>query len=1101
MTKRTSACIILRSKEDLLAEKAIHVLADQATSGAVTGFFASYPENPLDAVVVKNSGDGLQNCQLLDELASMRNLHRIRVVSIVSAVGQDSASDVAEGAKRLRSILNENRGAGMKIDDLRVLLPASGQPLLADDFFSASANVNVVVIPHDRADDRMFARLVLAEDEERFASHIAVEVGSIAALWSSMATGPFDDLTPAAAADRDPKVVLVRSMVRALHCPGISSDDILQEGKSLPLPDTDLGFVRSPDPEWTIERVADAAIPQEFRYTPAAPDEEATEYVERKEAWAIFRKRYASTLWTVPKIVFSSLTEDFDVLSADAVQEAVGRESWLQVVVPNYYDNDSGETQTVDTSEALRQIELSDASPMYAGISESTWRSIVDIPLGVADGGAAARPLLENAGDYRFVVVDQPLLASRPRDTAELTIQMYLDEIDLLVSGRPHSGSDSALTSENELSEVNDDPVDSKTEVPEVHAQAAVASDDIEITEETELSVTTPDLSESELLENGADDHFEGEEIESGAPTSARTDVTDSTQEPEFAPLITRIGAGIRLQQRAAEESLKRSVESIRNIVESNSLNRVHAVSIKMRILLALGLATAIFAVTVFTGVARYTSLEWIDEGWTKTIWIAVAVALLASSIVVHVASRAGLFARLGILTLILAIAIVVAILPWIRDSDFIREHIGRGRWVAWPLTAGLLAIALIGHAQLRSDDVPWRKALSRINIQFTLLFVYVCIVVGASSYKSFLQPVARSNSGLFSRVVHLSDNTRQRLLIVVLVAGLVILLGTVSKITSDLVRSQLLKTRRSRDFVWAVQEARRASIERRRIEMLLGQWLGTVASVARVIWYPLGANAVASLPQRRSEKSDLDLRKFENARLELTARGSELMTENIRSEMIRRGWLKDQYRRAAESFVSTTPRVVNEKIPKNDWQMPETCSNVASIRDIVHGDAYGDRWSFMRSLYEGNFDRELGKLPNNIQVDDLFASVVENDQHCKLLGGSNNEIIAAEFFDGLIPEAHQTLPVGLVRGVVFIADDQKLEMDSKVVWPEVFTGREIPEQQWLTALEHDSSMSVGGSVVTAVRVDTSRNFSLSEVAGGFADVKEVPEATSGPLF
>lgn len=1058
LREQTSVVICVISRSDDLTRVALELLNEQVAVGAVDSFLACHDDDPLRGERIDGSGADNRDCVVFDELASMRRLRRIRLVAVASEAARGTEGRIAVAMRQLKDMIQQSRGHGMTIDDIRVLAPATGNELGAADFFSAGANANIIVIPHDRLSDRSFARHIPVEDSNRFAAHLAVELASATALWVSMDEGPFDDRVPVPATDFDPQVFLTRSMVRALHCPGLASDSLVRADRPLPLPESDQGFVRSTDPEWTIEHAARAAIPSAFVFSVSDPNLQPDSTMSRKDAFALYRARFGATLVKVPRMVFSSLSENVDVLTADAIQEAVGRESWVKVLVPDY-DSTSGRRanggETLDAT--IAEIERNDASPVFAEVSSSTWQHVVDVPLAVADGGYTAGEILEAAGDRRFLVTDRDLLAPPPHSTAEETIRDLDNQISAIVFP-PEVIADERSS---------DEPTD----------------DEILGDQPLEGSPTPPETSESEV-----DGSAHGEDDDTGAPGGNDLSVSHVDAEPDS--LLVRIGAEIRRESVAAETHLRSMLSTIRHIIGKSEFDTDRELPTSLRTLLNLGLATLFFGLIVFTGSAAFASLEWLGSLGNRVAWGTGAAAIAVMSIATVWSRHArGVIKTLAILVA-LALAVTVAFLPWIRDSEFVANHIGRGRWVLWPLTTGLLISASLARALLTDDDAKWRRALARINFQVAVVFAYLCVLVAASSYRSFLQPIQRTDPGLLVRVVHLSDDTRRRLLIIVAVVGLAITLAAVVTITARHVQQQLRQIRDSQQLSWCVAEARRASRDRRRLELLYGQWLGTASALSRIFWHPLGIVSHAPATADAAPRPHLDLKKFDVATLELTARGSELLADRVRSATIQRGWLRAQYNRAAEAFVSLMPRIVNDNVPREDWPMPENCSAVASLRDIESGEAQGDRWSFMRALYEGDFDAELASIARSIEVGQLFSTVLTNHQAARLSGDNLGQDTAIEFLESLLPAQSQALPTGLVAGVVFIAADPKLNMETKIAWPDVLTGRSAPEMPRLSLLQNRSNLAVNGSVVTAVRIDVSQAFALSAVSGGFTNVE-----------
>ena len=611
--------------------------------------------------------------------------------------------------------------------------------------------------------------------------------------------------------------------------------------------------------------------------------------------------------------------------------------------------------------------------------------------------------------------------------------------------------------------------------------------------------------------------------------------------------LLGLMSSTILGEKRRADRHLESMVrEMIQLVDESIADDQRRRVPLVAQWAIVAGFLMAVFAGLVFTPAAEIVDLSFLGEFGKVLLWLVASVAIVASSWVVLAAS--GGKARVAAIAtaIFLVVALVLGFAPLIRDSDFVSSLFGSsaGLYVLWLATIAVAITGVTARLVVPRQVGEWRSALSRFIGIATVAFLASWLVVIASQADSFLQTESRyleelaeqGNVGTTElaqvtarlgdceqsppepgtlealgcwfdrhtdRVEHISDATRQRLLISGLVLGGFMFVAGIGVVSILWVRIEFRNRDRGIRFNFAADEAIRASRARRRLKFFMTQWLGTASALSRIVWRPLGEVTEVGHRDAAAMQADAELLKLQVAELRLTQHGDEILLARLRSLMVRPGWLTDQYRKAATTYVADDPQVLAADLPFEERPRPETCPSTPAIEDVLEGTAEGLRWGFVKSLYNGSLDGALQEKLSEYSPSEIYRILLDSEQaasvhefaddvHSPKTGSS-----AQEFFEDVLPNIKPSLPIGIVDQA-FVANDQRVQMTPFLCWPEeLLPGLEIDCER----LESINAAEVAGAVITAVRCDVSGSFSLSdlEVLDPEIDNPEPPKPPPGP--
>ncbi len=356
----------------------------------------------------------------LDEVARVGKLSAVDVFSGCSSLlSSDAQSRLSESARTLKQRLTLVAPKGVSVDDHRVFLPEFGEVQTIDRFFDGYATFNLMVLPEDREFDGAFANPIETSDDQTFGWHAAVEIASIAGLWTTMEGSPCELCTRDAPGVDDISVRVVRSFVRAAVSVHPSLSELMGSSEALPVPQ---GLETAPDPFDTVKNVAGLAHPPAFRL----PQLEPFDPLQQVNGWSLIRqiaKRVITDVKELPRVLERGLKGDLDEMVEATSQALIGEDSWVRSVGPGSSASGS-QPPTLDVKSVVADIEAMKPPPSLNLYKKEDWNYVVTSVLGVMDGSPIAAGIREEAStNSDFIVVDRAALIPATNDDLAGSVQ------------------------------------------------------------------------------------------------------------------------------------------------------------------------------------------------------------------------------------------------------------------------------------------------------------------------------------------------------------------------------------------------------------------------------------------------------------------------------------------------------------------------------------------------------------------------------------------------------------------------------------------------------------------------------------------------------
>jgi len=239
--------------------------------------------------------------ELLAEVAGAGAVDHVDVFSACSgALAVESLERAAETAQRLvQTLIGLAPADRVEIADNRVYLPSYGSLVPEGRFLTNAADSNLIVIPEDRQTAETFARPLTAGDSDEFGWHCAVEILSVAGLWSTVEASPLRGHRTPVTGTNVVMVRLARSTVRCAISAHPSIRELMGSDEGLPVPH---GFQPAPDPFRFVAKASDYAHPAAFRLD-ESEEFDPRVYVEGSRLMAGVLRRIWSDIVHLPQTI------------------------------------------------------------------------------------------------------------------------------------------------------------------------------------------------------------------------------------------------------------------------------------------------------------------------------------------------------------------------------------------------------------------------------------------------------------------------------------------------------------------------------------------------------------------------------------------------------------------------------------------------------------------------------------------------------------------------------------------------------------------------------------------------------------------------------
>ena len=398
---------------------------------------------------------------LMHTLHGLGELQRIDVVSFcTAALAETDQRDLVSADARLHAEVLRIAAEHTSVQLHRVWLPDYGDDRMTvpPSIAGAGADAVYVVLPVDRQFGRAAAMPVSSSSADAtHAWHVAVEIASLAGLWSTMSGCPLEFADSAHSGTGLPLVRLVRSMCRAARIRSPSPDQTLERHRVLPLPP---GFVPTAEPDRAVGMAARLAYPAVFRI-PASRDGEAAESGDadgaESDLGAIDRTvlipQYPAA---VTRRLAGEAVHDALIRHRDMAQSALELDSYARrtaEVAPWTTPLIDDDGEIIDNDEAIAEArrELAEwcAPVSIDAVPSRGWDELLACTLGMADAAQQADHIREAVGGARFVVIEPASLAPASDDLASAVhaLGASSESDDPAANGR-RSPDDAAAASE-----------------------------------------------------------------------------------------------------------------------------------------------------------------------------------------------------------------------------------------------------------------------------------------------------------------------------------------------------------------------------------------------------------------------------------------------------------------------------------------------------------------------------------------------------------------------------------------------------------------------------------------------------------------------------
>jgi hypothetical protein len=384
-------------------------------------------------------------------------------------------------------------------------------------------------------------------------------------------------------------------------------------------------------------------------------------------------------------------------------------------------------------------------------------------------------------------------------------------------------------------------------------------------------------------------------------------------------------------------------------------------------------------------------------------------------------------------------------------------------------LTLGLLGVAVFRNLNSKSEV---RKQLGRLFLLVASVYLLISLVLWQCMEDSGLQIAEGS--------------TRSKVLWAVLIIAGIMLVSCLAIVALVQIRVRLRLRKNAQVLEWCRQELEVSVEAERRLAAAQTQWSATGAVLSRLLTHPLGVMEKLTDEMTENLSSDDSILKYDVARLILNEQGAAGLVARLRRHFVEPGWLGRQYEKMVRRFQEQAAFRSGNRIEDLIDRRPEIDPAVNTVDRARSGMATGDRWDFARSVYEGEYDQELGQVPEQLDLEEVYQSVLDNPGSYELVGSQLEGASAREFLEQVLPAPRVDLATGLTKRV-FTGSDDSRKMTSEVWWPQDILGEPSLISDHVTVNQSSSQLSsffAGAVMLVGIRVDFSEPFSYFDCEG-----------------
>lgn len=508
-----------------------------------------------------------------------------------------------------------------------------------------------------------------------------------------------------------------------------------------------------------------------------------------------------------------------------------------------------------------------------------------------------------------------------------------------------------------------------------------------------------------------------------------------------------------------AEDQIVRSINSIRRSRhEATQIGRT--ITALLIGLLVVSLLLLVWGVVSLTQLHSAVSLDSVSGLTRSRIWILLTASIfLIAGVTVPLKdpSKRQLVLGAGIAVYAGIVGATLIYLRPIRRS--VRESLGSNSDL--PIYLGSLAVfAFVIWAVIKS----WRSggpnsASFRVLSIALVLYGFFSILVASCREESLVQNISRGE--------------RQRLLIFLCVAVLVIVAGVLIAISYYRVRERNQFNYWLEQLRWSMLTAEDSMRQRKELTLRLTQWIGTACALNYLLWYPLGKephhqNRLKEMPGLSS------LQKTQIADIQLTDDGYSRFVSRVRAIYATPGWLTGQYSKVSRTFARKFQIEAGVTTGTAEGYSPESCSYPQTKEQVESGELNSRRWKFAEELTSGRLDASLRTAENLRDVGKLYSALLESPDSYSLSG---NKLDIKSFLEDTAVLSSD-LPAGFLGERSFVDPHGRRLMESTQWWPNDLGIGSSPG-----AVETETVQMEDGIIIFSGRIDISEGFKVSELS------------------
>jgi len=1043
---RRFATLIVQHSLDQGSQAIVAELASMASTQILDPYFLIGAETPtvieagdFDAGYVTNSGS--EHCKLLDRLSRIGAIDQLRIVCLNASsndLDERISNEIAEFVVRVNASLDQLLGASVSVSEIRIGIRGFGEPIPSIDFFPVGSNANVLVIPHDRVSDGGMARPIDRTTDgvinHAFALHGAIEIASVTGLWRSMQHAPVDNFSPAVAGTAVSRLRFSQSRVRLLIGPPLPMAKITEVAEDLPLP---LQHFAVSNTEKGATDLVDSVYPSDLVFNKGEVPNFNIEVLGGLKALLEFIKEIGRSVFLLPKFIVKGMQGEIDSLASNIYQDALGDDSMVKIL--GVSSNNVGAAVGLSRNEfeeIIESITQRSTRELVSPIGRDHWASMITKFFGAIDGNPNVRDVRQQLfSNENILLVDRAAAG---------------------ICDRGLSGEIEKLLFEYVRPEIIQETPEVEQEIVEIQVVEHSPTDSSEVEGAVEDAVTPEEPAKIEI------------------PVDVDSELIQEVEDiqPNRNSLVELVSDRFANERDKARDHSEAMVQKIRELFDDMKAKEALGVSSAVAVTAWCALCSIIFVLATCTPLRKPLSFDSMTGYLKDALWTSFSGVFVVVAVVLLGYGGKKTWQVRALITGGAVGAVLAACLVWFDD---IRTAVSSsdGKPVAAVvlavLTLGLLGVAVFRNLNSKSEV---RKQLGRVFLLVTSVYLLVSLILWQCMENAALQADGSS--------------ARLKLLWAVLIVAGIMLLSCLGIVALVQIRERLRLRKNAQILEWCRQELEVSIEAERRLAAAQTQWSATGAVLSRLLTHPLGVMGSEGNELIESLSSDESILKYDVARLVLNEQGAAGLVARLRRHFVEPGWLSRQYEKMVRKFQEQAAFRSGNRLEDLIDRRPEMDPAVNTVERAKSGLASGDRWDFARSVFNGDYDQELGQVPEQLDLEEVYQSVLDNPGSYELVGSQLEGASAREFLEQVLPAPRVDLATGLTKRV-FTGSDDSRKMTSEVWWPHDILGEPNVNSDEVVVNQSSSLLSsffAGAVVLVGIRIDFSEPFAYFDCEG-----------------